>query len=339
MSPQRNVSLLHLNTFGLSAIAKTFYEVHSVDELREALRQIQKTKDDFFVLGGGSNILLTGDIDGAVIKNSIVGKKVVHETEKHVFVQFGAGENWHASVLYALENNWGGIENLSLIPGTMGAAPMQNIGAYGVEIGAVFHELTALNISSGKLQLFNDTDCRFGYRESVFKNEKKGQYIIVSVTLRLTKHDHQINSTYGTIQEILTQKGIQNPEIRDISNVVIEIRQSKLPDPKEIGNAGSFFKNPTIDKIDFEGLKAEFARIPGYELPGNKVKLPAAWLIEQCGWKGLKRNNIGVHKKQALVLVNYGGGSGKEIKELAFEIQESVANKFGIDLHPEVNFI
>ncbi|MEM6524848.1 MAG: UDP-N-acetylmuramate dehydrogenase [Bacteroidota bacterium] len=339
MNAQHNVSLKPFNTFGLDATAKTFYKVQSENELLEALNQIEISGDDFVVFGGGSNLLLTSDINGTVIKNSILGKEVIRETEENVFVQFGAGENWHESVLYAIDNDWGGIENLSLIPGTMGAAPMQNIGAYGIEICNVFHELTALEISSGKLQKFNNEDCQFGYRESIFKNKKKGKFIITDVTLRLTKSDHIIDSSYGAIKDVLSTKGIKDPGIRDISNAVIEIRQSKLPDPKKIGNAGSFFKNPTIDKIDFEGLKAEFSGIPGYELPEEKVKVPAAWLIEQCGWKGIERNKIGVHKKQALVLVNYGGGSGNELKELAFEIRQSVADKFGIELHPEVNII
>ncbi|MEM9857215.1 MAG: UDP-N-acetylmuramate dehydrogenase, partial [Bacteroidota bacterium] len=328
MRSQKNVSLKSYNTFGLDVKAATFYEVCSITQLQEALYETEAKKQEFIIFGGGSNMLLTRDISGAVIKNSINGIEIVSENASDLKVKFGAGENWHSSVLYTLRHNWGGLENLSLIPGTMGAAPMQNIGAYGVEICDVFEELTALNIQSKKLETFSKSDCNFGYRESVFKNIRKGEYIIVDVTLGLTKHNHSINSSYGAIEEVLDQKGIVSPGIQDISQAVIEIRQSKLPDPQEIGNAGSFFKNPSIDKIDFEGLKAEFTSIPGYQLANNQVKVPAAWLIEQCGWKGIQRGKIGVHKKQALVLVNYGGGNGKDLKKLAFDIQESVIEKF-----------
>ncbi|MEM9299532.1 MAG: UDP-N-acetylmuramate dehydrogenase [Bacteroidota bacterium] len=336
---KKNVSLKAFNTFGLEAKAGSFYNTRKREDLLEALKTIRSDNQKLTILGGGSNILLTRDIEGAVIKNSIPGKEILEETADFVKVKFGAGENWHECVLYALQNDWGGIENLSLIPGTMGAAPMQNIGAYGVEICNVFVELTALNIQTLQWEIFSKCDCNFGYRESVFKNTKKGQYIIIDVTLKLTKVNHTIDYSYGAISDVLKSEGIDKPTIQDVSNAVIQIRKSKLPDPKDIGNAGSFFKNPTIDKIDYEGLKAEFSSIPGYELPEDKVKVPAAWLIEQCGWKGTTKNKVGVHKNQALVLVNHGGGTGNELWELALEIQKSVADKFGIDLHPEVNII
>lgn len=336
---KKNASLKPYNTFGLEAIASYLYEVTSVAELKASINEIRSNKQGFLVLGGGSNILLTRDIDGCVIKNNILGKRIIDETQESVVVKFGAGENWHELVMYTLAKNWGGIQNLSLIPGTMGAAPMQNIGAYGVEIRDVFKELTALSIDTLELKVFSKKDCQFGYRESIFKNTHKGLYIIVDVTLELSKKDHELNYSYGAISDVLKSKGIQAPTIQDISDAVIEIRQSKLPDPKEIGNSGSFFKNPTIDKIDYEGLKAEFSDMPGYELPEGKVKVPAGWLIEKCGWKGFVRDHIGVHKNQALVLVNYGKGSGSDLHNLAMEIKESVAKTFGIELNPEVNII
>ncbi|MEM9390040.1 MAG: UDP-N-acetylmuramate dehydrogenase [Bacteroidota bacterium] len=339
MISKKNVSLKAFNTLGFEAKAQSFYNIRERGDLLKALKTIRSDNQKFTVIGGGSNILLTRDVDGAVIKNSIPGKEILDETADFVKVKFGAGENWHECVLYALQHNWGGIENLSLIPGTMGAAPMQNIGAYGVEICNVFVELTALNVQTHQWETFSNSDCSFGYRESVFKNTKKGEYIIVDVTLKLTKENHNIDCSYGAISAVLKGEGIDKPSIQDVSNAVIQIRKSKLPDPKDIGNAGSFFKNPTIDKIDYEGLKAEFTNIPGYELPEDKVKVPAAWLIEQCGWKGITKNKVGVHKNQALVLVHYGGGTGHELWELALEIQKSVADKFGIDLRPEVNII
>lgn len=339
MHIQKNVSLKPLNTFGLEAKARVFVEVKSIEELQEVLQSEIAHDNEMFILGGGSNVLLSKDFEGLVVKNSITGKEVVHETDDFVLVKVGAGENWHNFVLYALEKGWGGIENLSLIPGTMGAAPMQNIGAYGVEIKEVFENLQAVNISSGEVEKFNKQACRFGYRESIFKNKVKGQYIITHVTLKLTKKDHELNTSYGAISETLEALKVKKPTIQDVSEAVIKIRQSKLPDPAKIGNAGSFFKNPSVDRIQYEELKTEYPHIPGYDLPDNNVKVPAGWLIEQCGWKGVTRGAIGVHKKQALVLVNYGGGSGDELKNLAEEIRASVIEKFGIELNAEVNII
>lgn len=339
MHIQKNVSLKPLNTFGLEAKARVFIEVKSIEELQEVLQSKVAHDNPLFILGGGSNVLLSKDFDGLVIKNSIMGKEVVHETDDFVLVKIGAGENWHSFVLYALENGWGGVENLSLIPGTVGAAPMQNIGAYGVEIKEVFEHLQAVNISSGEVEKFNKEACRFGYRESIFKNKVKGQYIITHVTLKLTKEGHQLNTSYGAISETLDEMKVKKPTIKDVSEAVIKIRQSKLPDPAKIGNAGSFFKNPSVDRIQYEELKTEYPEIPGYDLPDNNVKVPAGWLIEQCGWKGVTRGAIGVHKNQALVLVNYGGGNGDDLKNLADEIRASVIEKFGIELSAEVNII
>lgn len=333
---QKDVSLLPYNTFALDAKAQHFYNFRSVDELKDALKQRQN--EDLLVLGGGSNILLTQDFKGLVLKNELKGVELLRETAEYYFVKVQAGENWHEFVLKAIAHDWSGAENLSLIPGTVGAAPMQNIGAYGVELEQIFDSLEAVEIATGKTHTFDHNDCQFGYRESIFKKELKGKFIISAVTFRLLKKP-EFNTSYGAIQETLDEMGVEKLTSKAISDAVIQIRQSKLPDPKEIGNAGSFFKNPSIDKIDYEGLKAEFASIPGYHLPENKVKVPAAWLIDQSGWKGKTFGQIGVHKNQPLVLVNYGGGKGQDIKELAFKIQASVAKNFGIELTPEVNII
>lgn len=333
---QQNVSLKPFNTFSIEAKTSKFFAFTTIESLREALKQ--RSDSELLILGGGSNILLTKDFGGLVLKNELKGIEVIKEAEDHFFVEVQAGEVWHDFVLKAIENNWAGIENLSLIPGTVGAAPMQNIGAYGVEIEQVFDHLKALEIESGEIHRFNHKDCQFGYRESVFKKELKGKFVITSVVFRLNKVP-EFNTSYGAIQDTLDEMGIKELSIKAISDAVIHIRQSKLPDPKQIGNAGSFFKNPTVDKIDYEGLKAEFPSIPGYQQPENKVKIPAAWLIEQAGWKGQTFGEIGVHKNQPLVLVNYGNGEGAKIKELAFEIQASVISKFGIELTPEVNII
>ena len=249
-----------------------------------------------------------------------------------------AGEVWHDFVLHCIKKDWAGVENLSLIPGTVGAAPMQNIGAYGVEIKEVFHSLEAIEIATGKLVAFDKEKCEFGYRESVFKKSAKGKYIITSVTFQLNKKVN-LNTTYGAISDTLDEMKVTEINIKAVSDAVIKIRQSKLPDPAKIGNAGSFFKNPSIDRIDYEGLRSESPSIPGYKQPGDKLKVPAAWLIEKAGWKGKTIGNIGVHKNQPLVLVNYGGGDGAKIRDLAFEVKESVAQQFGIVLTPEVNII
>ena len=328
-----NFSLKKLNTFGIEAVADRFVSVRTVEELRQVLAQ---NPSPVRILGGGSNVLLTGDLPGLVIKNEIGGIRIVTEDAESAIVAAGGGVNWHELVLWTIGKKLGGIENLSLIPGNAGAAPIQNIGAYGVEVKDVFHHLEAVEMITGELNIFNREDCRFGYRDSVFKNELKGKYCITKIFLRLSKN-HEPNTNYGDIQRTLTERGIEKPTIRDVSNTVIHIRQSKLPDPAEIGNAGSFFKNPEIEDVHFQQLRVEFPNIVHYELPNGRVKIPAGWLIEQAGWKGKRFGDAGCHVRQALVLVNYGGASGADILDLAKKIQASVEEKFGIRLTPEVN--
>ncbi|RJE74823.1 UDP-N-acetylmuramate dehydrogenase [Reichenbachiella sp. MSK19-1] len=334
---QTDVSLKPYNTFGLDVVAQYFVEVTTESELKEALEWARETGVEPYVLGGGSNILLTQDVKTLVIKNALKGVTVLEESDTEVRVQVASGEVWHAFVLHSIAQGWGGIENLSLIPGTVGAAPMQNIGAYGVEIKDVFGSLTALDRAHLETRTFAADECQFGYRESVFKKELKGKYIITSVTLVLSRNA-QLNTSYGAINETLTERGIANPTIRDVSDAVIAIRQSKLPDPKVIGNSGSFFKNPVIASAQYEQLKDHY-EIPGYPQSDGQVKVPAGWLIEQAGWKGKRIGAIGVHDKQALVLVNHGGGSGQALYDLAMEIQASVQSKFGIEILPEVNVL
>lgn len=337
MEFQRNVSLLPFNTFGIDRSAKFFTTVQSESDVVAALKKAQSEDVPVIVLGGGSNILLTQDLDALILKIEIEGIEKIKEDENHVWIEVGAGVNWHHFVIVCIEKNWAGVENLSLIPGTVGASPMQNIGAYGIEIKEVFDHLTAVNRDTLDIEKFNWTQCEFGYRESVFKNKLKDKYIITKVCFKLNKNP-VYHTEYGAIKDTLQEMGIEELNIKAISDAVIQIRQSKLPDPKEIGNAGSFFKNPSISKSEFERLKKEFPNIPGYPLPEG-VKVPAAWLIEQSGWKGKRFGQIGVHQKQPLVLVNYGGGDGAEIVDLSKQIQESVLEKFGIHLSPEVNFL
>lgn len=338
MNIQENISLQPYNTFGIDKKARFFYVVNTLEELRDGLHYAKTHALNVLILGGGSNILLTSDWDGLVLFNQLRGIEILQEDENHVWVEAGAGENWHAFVMHCLENNWGGLENLSLIPGTVGASPMQNIGAYGVEIKDSFISLQALNRESLTVEVFDSEACQFGYRESIFKNTHKDKYIILSVQFKLTKQNHLLHTSYGSIQATLESKGINTPTIQDISNAVIEIRSSKLPDPKVIGNAGSFFKNPTIYSHQFQQLQKSYPDIPSFPTEQG-VKIPAAWLIQQCGWKGKAIGAIGVHKDQPLVLVNFGGGDGKAIVQLSKDIQASVFDKFGIMLHPEVNFI
>lgn len=332
-----NQSLKAYNTFGIDKKSRFFTHVRDLDSLKDTLLWAKEKDLPVFILGGGSNVLLTQDFPGLVIKIELKGIEVVKETSDEIWVEVGAGENWHEWVLFAIKQNWAGIENLSLIPGTVGASPMQNIGAYGVEIKEVFESLNALNRDTLDLVTFDAASCQFGYRESIFKHEMKDQYVITSVVFRLQKKP-KFNIEYGAIQETLENKGIKELSIQAISDAVIEIRQSKLPDPKEIGNAGSFFKNPTISTKEFDNLKTQFPSIPGYPIE-NGVKIPAGWLIEQAGWKGKRIGEVGVHARQALVLVNYSNGDGKAIEKLAQEIQDSVNEKFGIQLSPEVNFL
>lgn len=334
----QNISLKPFNTFGIDVKAAQFVEVKTVEEVQVLCTTFNLFERKKLVIGGGSNILLTQDFDGMVIKMNLKGMDAIKEDQNHVWIKAMCGEPWHDFVQYCVGKNLSGVENLSLIPGCVGAAPMQNIGAYGVEIKDTFEELFAIEIESGKLVKFTNEECKFGYRESVFKHEQKNKFIIVAVTFKLSKNPKP-NTSYGAIQDVLKQKGINQPSIKDVSEAVIAIRQSKLPDPKILGNSGSFFKNPEIPLEQFEKLKAINPSIPGYPLPNNQIKVPAGWLIEQCGWKGKKVGNTGSHKDQALVLVNYGDATGNEIYQLALAIQASVQESFGITIHPEVNLI
>jgi UDP-N-acetylmuramate dehydrogenase len=334
----KNISLQPYNTFGIHAKAQFFSVFNSVHELHSILQE--KPDLPLIVLGGGSNILLkNNEVNAVVIVNKIKGIECIEDKDDHVLVKVGAGENWHEFVRYTINQNWGGIENLSLIPGSVGASPMQNIGAYGVEIKDVFHELEAYEISTGEIKRFNHGDCKFGYRESVFKRALKDQFIITSVTYRFSKEPHTINTKYGVIEDELKKMNIENPTIEDVSNAVIAIRQSKLPDPKEIGNAGSFFKNPVIPRKQLKALESAYPDIPHYKVDEDSVKVPAGWLIDRAGWKGKTFGHYGVHKNQALVLVNYEGASGKEIYELSSSILADIKEKFGITLEREVNMI
>jgi len=339
MQIQENISLKPYNTFGINATAKYFASFSSTDDLHELFAFNAKNNlNNPLILGGGSNILLTRDLNGLVALNQLKGIDVVQQDAENIYVKANAGENWHSFVLYCIQNNFAGVENLSLIPGSVGASPMQNIGAYGVEIKDVFHELEAYSIEDKKLVSFNNNDCEFGYRESVFKRKYKDKFIITSVTYRLNKVP-VFNTSYGAIQQELEKMGVQELSIAAISQAVINIRKSKLPDPVEIGNAGSFFKNPTVPKEKFETLKQKYPNIVGYAVNNEQVKLAAGWLIEQCGWKGYRKGDAGCHAKQALVLVNYGNAKGSEIYDLSTEILQSVEDKFGVMLEREVNII
>lgn len=333
-----NYSLKAYNTFGIDVKALYFTEIASLNDLPWLISLPEFKELPFLILGGGSNILFTKDYPGLVVLNRLKGISSEAISNDKIRVTAGSGVVWHELVLHCLDHNWGGIENLSLIPGTVGAAPIQNIGAYGVELKDIFYSLEAFDYSSGEMRTFNSEDCGFGYRWSIFKGDFKDKYLITAVTLELSLQA-ETNTSYGAIAETLKGKGITNPTIQDVSEAVIAIRQSKLPDPADIGNSGSFFKNPVIEKIDFEGLQLEHPDIPGYEIDESNVKVPAAWLIERCGWKGQRRGNIGVHEFQPLVLVNYGGGQGNELWQLALDIKASVADKFGILLSPEVNVL
>ncbi len=330
---QFNYSLLSYNTFGVSVRASAFVLANNVADLR---RVLMKTTLPVIILGGGSNILLTKDLNALVIKNNILGKSIVEETDDYAIIEAGAGENWHELVLWSIGKGLGGLENLSLIPGLVGAAPIQNIGAYGIELKDVFVKLEAVGLATGKTVTFKKEDCQFAYRDSIFKRNLKGKYCITKVYLRLSKNP-KINIAYGAIQSTLKQMGVKNPSPRDVSNAVITIRSSKLPDPAILNNSGSFFKNPEIDRTTFEELRKQFPDVVFYESPNDRIKIPAGWLIEQCGWKGKRVGNVGCHTEQALVLVNYGGASGQELLSHAQNVANSVKEKFGIELTPEVN--
>jgi len=332
-----NVHLKHYNTFGIDVKAKYFVSVKSVEELKSVLKL--KDYPDKFIFGGGSNMLFTKDIEALVIHLDLKNIEIVSKAENTVNVKVSAGENWHDFVLWCLQHNYGGIENLSLIPGNVGTAPIQNIGAYGVELKDVFISCEALHIDTQNIKIFTKKDCKFDYRNSIFKQEIKGEYIILNINLTLTTKVHNIKTSYGAITEELNKMNIKNPTIQDVSNAVINIRESKLPNPKVIGNSGSFFKNPIITKSHFNRLKINFPDIPYYFVSENKIKIPAAWLIEHLGFKGKRFGNYGVHKKQALVLVNYEDANGKDIFKLSQLIQSAVKRIFDINLEIEVNII
>jgi UDP-N-acetylmuramate dehydrogenase len=336
---RERVNLKPYNTFGINATARWFVDITNVDEARDAFAFAKRDSLDILILGGGSNVLFTKDFNGVVIHNSLKGIEVVDRTQHHVTVEVASGEVWHDLVMYAIANDLGGIENLSLIPGTVGAAPMQNIGAYGVEVKEVIVKVDAINRSTGELRSFSRDECMFGYRESVFKHVLKEKFFISSVTLTLTNNNHHLNVSYGAIGDTLKQMNVLQPTIRDVSDAVIAIRSSKLPDPKVIGNAGSFFKNPVIDAAKYKELKNRFPSMPGYSSDNQQVKVPAGWLIEQCSMKGFRDGDVGVHQHQALVLVNYDSGSGDEILSLSKKIQHIVKETFDIELNAEVNII
>lgn len=335
MHVEHNKSLKKYNTFGIDCNARQFVEVTNTTELKKVLHEY--SHEALFILGGGSNMLLTKNIDALVIYLNLKGKKVISETDNYVLVTAMAGENWHDFVLYCIAKNYGGIENLSLIPGNIGSAPIQNIGAYGVELKDTFESCTAVEISSASEKTFTLSECNFGYRNSIFKNDVKGRYIITSVTFKLSKTNHKHVIGYGDIKNKLEEKNIKIPTIKDISDVVITIRQSKLPDPKKLGNSGSFFKNPIIDLATFQKFKENHPEAPYYEISPSEIKIPAGWLIEQAGFKGIRFGDAGVHKNQALVLVNYANATGSEIWDLAMKIQKIVLEKFGVLIEPEVN--
>jgi UDP-N-acetylmuramate dehydrogenase len=341
MQIQSNFSLKPYNTFGINVRARyfsTFSDIEQLKELSSHNPMTIGTPPARFILGGGSNILFTKDFDGHVLKNDIRGIAKINEDDEYVYVRVGAGENWHQFVLFCIKNNWQGIENLSLIPGNVGASPMQNIGAYGVEIRELFLELNAFHVHEKSIHKFNLRDCQFGYRESVFKKNHKDQFVILDVTYRLNKTP-RFNTSYGAVEKELQRMKVHDLSAAAISQAIINIRTSKLPDPAAIGNAGSFFKNPSVSKEKFAALKTEFENIIGFENSEGSIKLAAGWLIEQCGWKGFRKGDAGCYDKQALVLVNYGGATGAEIYNLSEEIRQSVIDKFGVALEREVNII
>ena len=337
MAIQHDISLKPYNTFGIEAKARFFCEIGSIGDLKQALSL--DGHPEKFVISGGSNMLITNDINALVLHINLKGIEIDSENEDHVVLKVMAGENWHELVQWALEHDYGGLENLSLIPGNTGTAPIQNIGAYGVELKDTFVSCEAMDVKTQTLTEFKKADCRFGYRDSYFKNEGKGRYIITSVRLKLTKRNHRLNTSYGSIEEELEKNNIEIPTLKDISNAVVAIRRSKLPDPAVLGNSGSFFKNPILSADDFNIFTRAHPEAPFYKVAENEYKIPAGWLIEQCGFKGKRFGDAGVHKNQALVLVNYGNATGSEILDLAHTVMNAVENQFGIRITPEVNII
>lgn len=337
MQIQHNFSLKNYNTFGIEAKAKQFVAVHNLDELQAVLKNHSSEKK--FILGGGSNMLLTQDIDALVIHIDLKGKKFIKEDDDFVWVESQAGEVWHEFVLWTIDQNFGGLENMSLIPGNVGTTPVQNIGAYGAEIKDTFVSCDAMNIETQEVKTFTKDECKFGYRESIFKQEAKDKFIITSVVFKLAKRNHKINIDYGDIKAELAKNNIEIPTIKDVSNAVIAIRNTKLPNPKELGNSGSFFKNPVISRELFKKVQAKFPEVKHFEVSPTEVKVPAGWLIENAGLKGYRNGDAGVHKNQALVLVNYGNATGQDILNLSKYVQKTVFDKYGIAIEAEVNVI
>ncbi len=335
---RENVSLHAFNTFHIESIARFYAEIKSIEQLRELIASGQLAENPCLLLGGGSNLLFTGNYKGIVVHMNNKGIDIVGQTDDTILVKASAGENWHELVTYCVNKGYGGLENLSLIPGNVGSCPIQNIGAYGVEVRDSFHSLEAIDLQSGEILVLTAGDCRFGYRDSIFKNELKGKVAIWSVTFEL-KLNPVVHMDYGAIKEELALHGIENPGIADISQAICTIRRSKLPDPRSLGNSGSFFKNPTVDKKIAEKLLESFPKMVSFPVGNESVKLAAGWLIEQCGWKGFREGDAGVHENQSLVLVNYGNAKGSDILTLAHRIQNSVYERFSVKLEMEVNII
>ena len=335
MKIKNNISLKPYNTFGIEVNAAKFLEINNSEELKNILSIIQ---DDILILGGGSNVLFTRDFEGLVIKNNIKGIEVLNDNDDEIILKVGGGENWHEFVLYCIENGFAGVENLSLIPGSVGASPMQNIGAYVVEVKDLIVEVEAFDLKNFSIQNFSNQSCEFEYRGSIFKTKQKGNYFITAVTFKLSK-SCKLNTSYGAIENELERMNIHNPTIKDVSNAVINIRKSKLPDPAEIGNSGSFCKNPIVSEEFKNEVQKKYPDAPNYPQNNGTYKLAAGWLIEKCGWKGKRIGNYGVHKNQALVLVNYEGANGSDIFDLAEKSIQSVNQVFGILLEREVNLI
>ena len=334
-----NVNLKPYNSFGFDVVAKYFSEINDIQQLEELISDDVFKQEKHLVLSGGNNVLFQNDVfDGLVIFINTKGVEVLHEDENEVVVRAQAGEDWPNFVRYCVENGWHGVENLAHIPGKVGAAPVQNIGAYGMELKDSFLQCEAMNLATGEAKIFSKEECHFGYRESIFKSELKGQFVITSVDF-LLKKNAPLHLDYGNIKAYLEQNGIENPTLQQLHDAICAIRDAKLPDVKQIGSAGSFFKNPVIEAAQFEALQKDYPNIPHYDEPNGKVKVPAGWLIEQAGWKGWRDEHVGVYDKQALVLVHFGGGKGQDIVELARKIQDSVDAKFGIKISPEVNFV
>jgi UDP-N-acetylmuramate dehydrogenase len=338
MQIHSDYSLQNLNTFHIDAKAKYFVEVNSLEEFKELQEHRIFKREKLLVLGGGSNVLFTKDVDGMVVKNSMLGKELLREDKTHFYVKANAGEVWHTFVLWCIQNNYAGVENLSLIPGQVGASPIQNIGAYGVELKDVCDSVEAIHLRTGEQIVLSNLDCEFGYRDSVFKHQLKDEYLITAVNYRLNKSPN-FQVSYGDIKATLQDMNVQNLTLKNVSDAVVRIRSSKLPDPKVLGNAGSFFKNPTVTQEKYEELVATNPVMPSFPQKDGTVKIPAGWLIEQCGWKGKVVGNTGSHKSQALVLVNYGNATGAEIYQLALDIKKSVFDKFGVEVNPEVNLV